>query len=76
MSTAWTEQVMTLAMKSSIEVACEQCRRRKSKCDRARPQCGACLENESPCVFTDQRPKRGPKKGQLRQLKAQVGKQI
>lgn len=54
-------------------LACEECRRRKSKCDRGRPVCGGCLESGTECAFVDDRPKRGPKKGQLRALRARVG---
>ncbi|KLP20321.1 acetate regulatory DNA binding protein FacB [Fusarium fujikuroi] len=54
-------------------LACEECRRRKSKCDRGRPVCGGCLESGVECVFVEQRPKRGPKKGQLRELKSRIG---
>ncbi|SPJ91962.1 uncharacterized protein FTOL_13616 [Fusarium torulosum] len=53
-------------------LACEECRRRKSKCDRGRPVCGGCLESGTECAFVDDRPKRGPKKGQLRALRARV----
>ncbi|KAI6754804.1 hypothetical protein HG530_012556 [Fusarium avenaceum] len=53
-------------------LACEECRRRKSKCDRDRPVCGGCLESGTECAFVDDRPKRGPKKGQLRALRART----
>ncbi|KXH62208.1 hypothetical protein CSAL01_10593 [Colletotrichum salicis] len=54
------------------DLACGHCRRRKSKCDRVQPRCGSCVRHETPCIFTEERPKRGPKKGQLQALKAQV----
>ncbi|KAI9148710.1 Salicylate synthase [Paramyrothecium foliicola] len=38
----------------------------------AADECGGCVGGESPCVFINERPKRGPKKGQLKQLKAQI----
>ncbi|KPM37797.1 hypothetical protein AK830_g8768 [Neonectria ditissima] len=53
-------------------VACEPCRQRKSKCDRTRPNCEACASSSTLCIFIDKRPKRGPQKGQLQALKAQV----
>ncbi|KAJ3521257.1 hypothetical protein NM208_g13380 [Fusarium decemcellulare] len=53
-------------------LACEECRRRKSKCDRVRPICGGCSESGVECAFVEERPKRGPKKGQLRALRARV----
>ncbi|KAI1615336.1 hypothetical protein EDD36DRAFT_186261 [Exophiala viscosa] len=40
-----------------IEVACEICRLRKSRCDGVRPKCGACLKrkNVGPvCVYSEQ----------------------
>ncbi|KAJ0117911.1 hypothetical protein J7T55_014361 [Diaporthe amygdali] len=63
---------MATSTRCKSDLACEQCRRRKSKCDRVQPQCGSCARADTACVFVDERPKRGPKKGQLRALKAQV----
>ncbi|KAF4454869.1 fungal specific transcription factor domain [Fusarium albosuccineum] len=63
---------MSLASKHHSDSACEQCRRRKSKCDRIRPLCGSCVRANTTCVFVDERPKRGPKKGQLQALKSKV----
>ncbi|TLS22354.1 uncharacterized protein PpBr36_10101 [Pyricularia pennisetigena] len=54
------------------DLACEQCRRRKSRCDRTRPRCGYCVRTGTACVFVEKRPKRGPKKGQLQALRAKV----
>ncbi|KAJ3474664.1 hypothetical protein NLG97_g9744 [Lecanicillium saksenae] len=53
-------------------VACEECRRRKSKCDRIRPQCGACEDMGATCVFPEKRLQRGPKKGQMNALRTRV----
>ncbi|KAF5020251.1 hypothetical protein F66182_7729 [Fusarium sp. NRRL 66182] len=64
--------IMALNSNPQSDSACEECRRRKSKCDRARPICGSCVRFNATCVFIDERPKRGPKKGQLRALKAKV----
>ena len=33
--------------------ACDLCRRRKTKCNAARPSCGYCLFNGVPCTYTD-----------------------
>ncbi|QKX55293.1 uncharacterized protein TRUGW13939_02385 [Talaromyces rugulosus] len=49
--------------------ACEECRRRKLRCDR-QPQCGNCIESGVVCTTTTVRPARGPKKGHLKALKA------
>ncbi|KAL4905456.1 hypothetical protein BDW74DRAFT_17032 [Aspergillus multicolor] len=52
--------------------ACETCRRRKARCDRLRPQCSLCTEMGVPCIVVDQRPQRGPKKGQLEEMRARI----
>ncbi|EHA25829.1 hypothetical protein ASPNIDRAFT_138298, partial [Aspergillus niger ATCC 1015] len=48
--------------------ACDECRRRKLRCDGQKPQCGRCLDTGVACELT-QRSARGPKKGHLRDLK-------
>ncbi|KAI0842742.1 fungal-specific transcription factor domain-containing protein [Hypoxylon sp. FL0890] len=53
-------------------LSCEECRRRKARCDRVRPQCGTCAETGITCVVVDKRPQRGPKKGQLKALRSRV----
>lgn len=53
--------------------ACQECRRRKARCDRVRPQCGTCAEAGLSCVIIEERPQRGPKKGQLKALRSRVG---
>ncbi|KAJ5921689.1 hypothetical protein N7454_009163 [Penicillium verhagenii] len=57
-------------------LACEECRRRKARCDRGRPQCGICADAGRECVFVDKRAPRGPKKGQLKDLRSRVGPPI
>ncbi|KAL9619496.1 MAG: hypothetical protein Q9160_005859 [Pyrenula sp. 1 TL-2023] len=52
--------------------ACEECRRRKARCDRARPKCGYCMETDSVCVVINKKPPRGPKKGHLNALRTQI----
>lgn len=51
--------------------ACEECRRRKLRCDGQQPQCGVCLDTGVLCAVT-QRGVRGPKKGHLKALKTRV----
>ncbi|CRG91749.1 putative transcriptional regulatory protein C777,02 [Talaromyces islandicus] len=51
--------------------ACEECRRRKLRCDR-QPQCGNCVESGVICTTTTVRPARGPKKGHLKALKGRI----
>ncbi|KAL4953387.1 fungal-specific transcription factor domain-containing protein [Aspergillus filifer] len=49
-------------------LACEECRKRKARCDRAKPQCGSCLLSGRKCIVNYNRPRRGPKKGQIESL--------
>lgn len=53
-------------------VACEECRRRKLRCDRRRPQCGNCQSAGVACQVTTRSP-RGPKQGYLKSLQARIG---
>lgn len=55
-------------------LACEECRRRKARCDRVRPRCGICAETGQDCVVVEKRPPRGPKKGQMQELRSRLGK--
>ncbi|KAF2793021.1 hypothetical protein K505DRAFT_375619 [Melanomma pulvis-pyrius CBS 109.77] len=50
-------------------LACEDCRRRKARCDRVRPSCGPCKDIGTSCRYVDKRPQRGPRKGQMMLLK-------
>ncbi|GES65263.1 C6 transcription factor [Aspergillus terreus] len=52
--------------------ACEECRRRKVRCDRRRPQCQVCFENGIECKINTTRLPRGPRKGQLRTLRTRI----
>lgn len=51
--------------------ACDECRRRKLRCDGQQPQCSVCRDTEVVCEVT-QRSARGPKKGHLKALKNRV----
>ncbi len=53
--------------------ACEECRRRKARCDRARPKCGYCLETDAVCIVIDKTTQRGPKKGHMTALRSRIG---
>lgn len=53
--------------------ACEECRRRKARCDRARPKCGNCLETDTVCIVIDKTSQRGPKKGHMTALRSRIG---
>ncbi|KAL4805331.1 fungal-specific transcription factor domain-containing protein [Aspergillus unguis] len=52
--------------------ACEECRRRKVRCDRQRPQCQVCYEGGLECKISTTRLPRGPRKGQLRTLRTRI----
>ncbi|KAE8137928.1 fungal-specific transcription factor domain-containing protein [Aspergillus pseudotamarii] len=43
--------------------ACTACRRMKSKCDMAKPSCGACSKFNRTCAYETTRKKSGPKRG-------------
>lgn len=53
------------------KTACDECRRRKLRCDGKKPQCGVCVDTGVVCATT-QRGVRGPKKGHLRALKSHI----
>nr|QNC49738.1 Hfaza1G [Hypoxylon fragiforme] len=52
--------------------ACEECRKKKLRCDRQRPQCGACANAQVPCEVNDRRVPRGPKKGSIGALRSRI----
>ncbi|KAE8393611.1 fungal-specific transcription factor domain-containing protein [Aspergillus alliaceus] len=43
--------------------ACDECRKRKLRCDRQRPQCGTCASVGIQCQVNDRRRPRRPRKG-------------
>lgn len=51
--------------------ACDECRRRKLRCDGQHPQCSVCRDTDVVCEVT-QRGVRGPKKGYLKALKNRI----
>ncbi|RDW57709.1 hypothetical protein BP5796_12510 [Coleophoma crateriformis] len=60
---------MSHSQRQQTGLACEDCRRRKARCDRARPSCGSCQDSAISCRYVDKRPKRGPRKGEMMGLK-------
>ncbi|KAI0838354.1 fungal-specific transcription factor domain protein [Hypoxylon sp. FL0890] len=52
--------------------ACEECRKKKLRCDRQRPQCGACANAQITCEVNDRRVPRGPKKGSIGALRSRI----
>ncbi|KND87343.1 Oleate activated transcription factor 3 [Tolypocladium ophioglossoides CBS 100239] len=60
------------ALRQQPGFACEECRKRKARCDRGRPKCGFCTETGTTCVIVDKRQQRGPKKGLLNRMRLQI----
>ncbi|KAF2151970.1 hypothetical protein K461DRAFT_279495 [Myriangium duriaei CBS 260.36] len=49
-------------------IACVLCRKRKLRCDGARPSCGTCARLSHDCSYDEVRKKSGPKRGYVKQL--------
>ncbi|KAK7977181.1 hypothetical protein PG988_004671 [Apiospora saccharicola] len=63
----------TVGIRQQPGFACEECRRRKARCDRTQPQCGTCTEFNITCITMDKRPRRGPKRGQVEMMRSRIG---
>lgn len=50
-------------------LSCQECRRRKTKCDRQLPTCMACMNLAIACIYPDGPLKPGPKPGVIRRSK-------
>jgi hypothetical protein len=53
-------------------IACVLCRKRKLRCDGARPTCGTCKRLKHECAYDEVRKKSGPKRGYVKQLEARL----
>jgi len=53
-------------------IACTTCKKRKLKCDGARPKCGTCQRGAKDCEYSTERKKSGPKKGYVKILEDRV----
>ncbi|KAK3320579.1 fungal-specific transcription factor domain-containing protein [Cercophora scortea] len=53
-------------------LACEECRKRKLKCDRRRPCCGPCHDAGVSCHVNESRQRRGPKKGHMKAMRTRL----
>ncbi|KAJ5592332.1 hypothetical protein N7537_009236 [Penicillium hordei] len=53
-------------------LACEECRKKKLRCDRRRPQCDQCEDSGITCLVNQVRSPRGPKKGHLKALRNRI----
>ncbi|RYP69021.1 hypothetical protein DL771_006347 [Monosporascus sp. 5C6A] len=63
---------MSTGIRQQPGLACEECRRRKARCDRKRPRCATCADSGISCIVVDKRSQRGPKRGQLKALRNRV----
>lgn len=52
--------------------ACMLCRKRKLRCDTARPKCGTCARLGHDCEYNEVRKKSGPKRGYVKALEARL----
>lgn len=55
-------------------IACVLCRKRKLRCDGARPACGTCKRLSHDCAYDEVRKKSGPKRGYVKLLEARLRK--
>ncbi len=55
-------------------IACVVCRKRKLKCDSAKPSCKSCLRLGHECAYDEIRRKSGPKRGYVKALEARLGR--
>ena len=53
-------------------IACNICRKRKLKCDGARPSCHSCSRLGHKCGYDDVRRKSGPKRGYVKELETRL----
>jgi hypothetical protein len=53
-------------------IACILCRKRKLRCDGARPQCSTCSQYSHECGYNEVRKKSGPKRGYVKALEARL----
>ncbi|KAK9374686.1 fungal-specific transcription factor domain-containing protein [Lipomyces chichibuensis] len=56
----------------SKRIACVICRKRKLRCDGARPACGTCARLQHNCVYEETRRKSGPKRGYVKMLEERL----
>lgn len=59
--------------RARIDAACDRCRRRKQKCDGARPECGSCSARGAECVYGKRYSRSHVSEDYVRQLEAKLG---
>jgi hypothetical protein len=55
-------------------IACVLCRKRKLRCDGARPTCSTCKRLSHDCAYDEVRKKSGPKRGYVKLLEQRLRK--
>jgi hypothetical protein len=55
-------------------IACVLCRKRKLRCDGARPSCATCKRLSHDCAYDEVRKKSGPKRGYVKLLEQRLRK--
>lgn len=68
-----SNEMTTPQPRQRLGSACEECRRRKLRCDGKKPQCGNCFDSMVQCVTVASRSQRGPRKGHLKALQNRIG---
>ncbi|KAL1920060.1 uncharacterized protein VTP21DRAFT_1206 [Calcarisporiella thermophila] len=71
-STRGEEAKVSAPKRKRLSLACEACRKKKTKCDGARPQCGNCVNANMKCVYNPSKKKRGPNKDYVDQLEKRL----
>lgn len=57
-------------------MACLECRRRRIRCDNAKPSCQHCTRLSKKCEYAVSDQRRGPKKKSVKQLEERLGKHV
>ncbi|KAF2731163.1 hypothetical protein EJ04DRAFT_584067 [Polyplosphaeria fusca] len=70
------EQQKDDAANKPKRIACVLCRKRKLRCDGARPTCGTCKRLAHDCAYDEVRKKSGPKRGYVKLLEARLPEQV
>ncbi|KAG0245998.1 hypothetical protein BGX31_005062 [Mortierella sp. GBA43] len=60
--------------RTKITKACDNCRRRRVKCDGVPDGCGGCRAAKTQCIYTTSTTKRGPPKGYVEVIEDRLGK--
>jgi hypothetical protein len=58
--------------RSRRTLACDDCRRRKVRCDGNRPSCTSCIRHGTTCHYQESAKKRGPKPGYIEKLERRL----